>query len=787
MPPPDSSPDPPSESPSQICPSCGALIDISEQEPLTRIFCPVCEAPQLAATRIHHFELVEVVGRGGMGVVYKARDTSLDRYVAVKLLRRETSGNAELIAQLEKEAAITAAINHPHVVRVFTTGTDQGRFYIAMELVDKGTLDDLIKLQGRVAESQVLQLGAQIAQGLRAAQQAGLIHRDVKPGNILFADAHTAKIVDFGLALFMEEEEQARGEVWGTPYYVAPEKLDNKPEDFRSDIYSLGATLFHALAGRPPFEAEDASRVALKHLKSQAVSLQTFAPHVSGETAYVINRTLLKDPNDRYQSYDELIEHLDYASKQLEEKASKPRATRRLVIENEAQQKAMGWITLAAAALVVILSAGAFVFREQLFGGGQRRAGATTPTSTATESSANDYSFPDARKKLLARDTAGAIAGYHQHASNPKLRADLRAWAGVGEGLSQLTAGQVPEARATFQRIAQAAPSSGTNETTPFLTDLARKLASEQPIDPAEARGFDKTNHEALGPLLFGLQNWHLGRVDAAAALFRQFRQTAPTGAAAWIAELKPLIVLQMESYAEFEMNAERLKAAGSPEARKRAIEALHKVKGPFAERVAELVSSVKVPPPAVPKQLGEWSHVPLGSPAIAGEATEKDGAFALRASGADLWGTHDSGHFLYRAWTGDGALVAHVTKLEKVDPWSKAGLLMRENLAADGRNVALIVSPANGVALQIRPKAGVATTSTKVAGLVAPVWLKLVREGDRFTGFHSTDGQSWTEFRSEQMPNLPKTLHVGLGAASHNEGRATTATFEAVRIEPLQ
>src|SRR4029434_709553 len=137
-----------------------------------------------------------------------------------------------------------------------------------------------------------------------------------------------SKIVDFGLATLQHQAIKGPGEVWGTPYYVAPEKLENPPvEDFRSDMYSLGATLFHALAGRPPleaalfhpwagrppFEAETASMVALKHLKSQAVSLQAFAPDVSSETAFVINKTLIEDPENRYQSYHELIEHLDYA------------------------------------------------------------------------------------------------------------------------------------------------------------------------------------------------------------------------------------------------------------------------------------------------------------------------------------------------------------------------------------------------------------------------------------------------------------------------------------------
>ena len=181
----------------QNCPDCGAAMDVSEVEPLSAVLCPTCGAPTTVSSLIDHFQLVDMLGHGGMGAVYKAHDTSLDRMVALKLLRK-SSGTAEQIKQLETEAAITASINHPHVVRVFSTGTDHGRFYIAMELVEKGTLDRLIELQGRVAEAQVLEVGIQIASGLRAAQQAGLIHRDVKPGNILFSDAHTAKIVLFG-------------------------------------------------------------------------------------------------------------------------------------------------------------------------------------------------------------------------------------------------------------------------------------------------------------------------------------------------------------------------------------------------------------------------------------------------------------------------------------------------------------------------------------------------------------------------------------------------------------
>ena len=172
----------------------------------------------------NHFSIVETLGQGGMGTVYKALDRNLNRMVALKLLRKELSADDGYIAKLEDEARITASINHPYVVKVFTYGSDHGQYYIAMELVDKGSLDDLMQLQGRVSELQVLNVGLQVASGLQAAHQAGLIHRDVKPGNILFADAHTAKITDFGLALLAEQEAESRAAKSGARPTTSPRK-----------------------------------------------------------------------------------------------------------------------------------------------------------------------------------------------------------------------------------------------------------------------------------------------------------------------------------------------------------------------------------------------------------------------------------------------------------------------------------------------------------------------------------------------------------------------------------
>ncbi len=302
-----------SEPTAQTCPGCGTTVDTTEAEPLARIACPTCGKKIRVERAFDHFVVVETLGVGGMGTVYKARDKQLDRFVALKLLRRDLGGEEDHKARLQEEARIAAAVNHPCVIQVFDSGTDHGQFYVVMELVDQGSLDDLMALRPRLPEKRVLEIGIQVAKGLRAAQRRGLIHRDVKPANILFVDEHAAKIGDFGLASSATQRWGIGGVVWGTPEYVAPERLNNDPEDFRSDIYSLGATLFHAIAGKPPIEASTNSATALLESKQRPLDLQATAPDVSAETAEVLQRMIAADPAQRFSSYDDLVAELERA------------------------------------------------------------------------------------------------------------------------------------------------------------------------------------------------------------------------------------------------------------------------------------------------------------------------------------------------------------------------------------------------------------------------------------------------------------------------------------------
>ena len=317
------------------CWICGAELDAGGYEPLVRVVCRNCGQKNLLQRTFDHFIPVETLGAGGMGTVYKARDTQLERFVALKLLHRDLSSEADHDVQLQQEARIAASVNHPNVVQIFSLGMDHGQFYVVMELIDHGSLDDLMEAQGRLPEHQVLDVGIQIARGLRAALRKGLIHRDVKPANILFVDEQAAKIGDFGLAAFATQQSKQSQHtekdcvIWGTPPYVAPERLYNQPEDIRSDVYSLGATLFHAVSGKPPIDSNTTSATELRELKQHPAELRAIAPDVSRRTAQALQRMIAPDPKQRFPFYDDLLTELDAARRALEIADARRRSRRR--------------------------------------------------------------------------------------------------------------------------------------------------------------------------------------------------------------------------------------------------------------------------------------------------------------------------------------------------------------------------------------------------------------------------------------------------------------------------
>ena len=201
-----------------------------------------------------NYQIEQVLGQGGMGTVYLAKDTGLNRKVALKILRSDLGEDIAFAKKFLEEVEVTASLAHPNIIRVFTLGEQDGRLYLVMEHLDEPSLEHRMEKQAKVPEKDVLEVGLGIASALQFAhEETGLIHRDIKPGNILFARGNIPKLADFGLASGARSALGQQDEIWGTPYYVSPERLLRESEDIRSDIYSLGATLYHAIAGRPPF------------------------------------------------------------------------------------------------------------------------------------------------------------------------------------------------------------------------------------------------------------------------------------------------------------------------------------------------------------------------------------------------------------------------------------------------------------------------------------------------------------------------------------------------------
>ena len=265
-----------------------------------------------------NYQLERELGQGGMGTVYLAQDSGLHRQVALKILRSDLGDDPSFAKKFLEEVEVTASLAHPNIIRVFTLGEQDGRLYLVMEHLDQPSLENRMENQAKVSERDVLEIGIGIASALQFAhEETGLIHRDIKPGNILFGRGNIPKLADFGLAAGARSAQGQQDEIWGTPYYVSPERLLREPEDIRSDIYSLGATLFHAIAGRPPFEAETAEEVAKRHISDRPPPLRSLCPEAQEQTVITFDKCLAKKTDSRWASYTELVSQLADALRRL--------------------------------------------------------------------------------------------------------------------------------------------------------------------------------------------------------------------------------------------------------------------------------------------------------------------------------------------------------------------------------------------------------------------------------------------------------------------------------------
>jgi serine/threonine-protein kinase len=352
------------------------------------------------------YRLEAKLGSGGMSTVYLARDTTLDRPVAVKVMHREMSEQADQLERFRQEARAVAKISHPNVVAVIDAGEDGGYPYIVFEYVEGETLKARINRVGALDVQESLAYAIEIARGLTVAHARKMVHRDIKPQNVLIDAEGRAKLTDFGISRQLEKDGlTATGRVLGTTDYVAPEQAMGRGADQRSDLYSLGVVLFEMLTGHVPFQADSQVGVAMKHVNEELPDVQADRPELSAATALVVERATAKDPTKRYADIGEMLDDLSTALEVEAARAGSTTGEATTVLEAvpPAKRKLPGrarWsrvaivvaALIAAAAIVVILvvSGGHSPISGKSNNGGGG-GGAKTSEHPVTIESATDY------------------------------------------------------------------------------------------------------------------------------------------------------------------------------------------------------------------------------------------------------------------------------------------------------------------------------------------------------------------------------------------------------------
>mgnify|MGYP001437009156 CR=1 FL=1 len=266
----------------------------------------------LGTTLSGRYRLESRIGAGGMSTVYCALDETLQRKVAIKLMNREVASDSDELERFRREARAVAQLSHPHIVGVIDAGEDEGRPYIVFEFVDGLTLKERIRKEGKLPIPEAVAYAIEIARALGAAHDHHIVHRDVKPQNVLIDSEGSAKVTDFGIARTLDEEGlTADGRVLGTTDYVSPEQALGRPVTGQSDLYSLGVVLYEMVTGEVPFKGENQIAVAMKHVRDQMPDVQAKRPEVSAALGAVIDTATAKRVEDRYRDATELIADLE--------------------------------------------------------------------------------------------------------------------------------------------------------------------------------------------------------------------------------------------------------------------------------------------------------------------------------------------------------------------------------------------------------------------------------------------------------------------------------------------
>lgn len=491
------------------------------------------------------YQITGTLGEGGMSQVFKAFDMHLGREVALKVLHQSLSRDGALTAMFEREAKLTASILHPNVVKVFTVGNEDGFFFIAMELVDATSLEQVIASSGKLPEKEVLHVAHDVVAGLKAAHDEGLIHRDIKPGNMLVTGDGTSKLVDFGLAVQQGGDDESE-DLWATPYYVPPEKLEGETDTYLGDIYSLGATLYHAITGKPPFEANTSSMEELKEIKKAEIDLKTEAPAASKPTVKLIERMMAHEPENRPQSYEILLNEII----DIEKKAfGFDRTSSRAIRSNQKKR----WLVVGA--FFALLAAGATLWIYLQDGehppeGGSFSIDGGDGGVISVGAESNAAQFLEGRELFVKGEFKKAEAIFTELSGATSLSPSTQMWSQFFGGTLQLLLGNEQDSREMFSAISSIDPAGeeGVEDLVAFLQKTSEPLASNLPLIDSTVV-FEADSIESVGIFAAGIKNWQQGDFKSGMKLLDQFAASQTPADFGWIDGLKSIVEVYRRDY----------------------------------------------------------------------------------------------------------------------------------------------------------------------------------------------------------------------------------------------
>jgi len=257
------------------------------------------------------YQIVKSIGEGGMANVYLAYDTILDRNVAVKILRGDLSNDEKFVRRFQREALSASSLNHQNIVEVYDVGEDHGEYYIVMEYIEGKHLKDLIKKRGTITTTEAIDIMLQITSGMSVAHDSYIIHRDIKPQNIMILENGIIKVTDFGIAMAMNSTQLTQtNSVMGSVHYLPPEQASGKGSSLQSDVYSMGIVMYELLTGKLPYKGDNAVEIALKHLKEPLPNIKNELPNLEQSVANIVTKATCKNPKNRYTDAREMYEDL---------------------------------------------------------------------------------------------------------------------------------------------------------------------------------------------------------------------------------------------------------------------------------------------------------------------------------------------------------------------------------------------------------------------------------------------------------------------------------------------